>query len=166
MIIRFYYREFSIRERCPQVDIIRLDRTARLEMTMKRHEFVALIFSDVAIYLIAAYSPEDYFSGNWEVHTRVALFANFFAHTAKNSKIKNSPFHARSLVSHSLSFSLLFILVVAHARELVAKNFCSYTFLLCLRYVSTTLRSPSCSLIKEQLKGAPVYHCMKILILY
>lgn len=63
MIIRFYYREFSIRERCPQVDIIRLDRTARLEMTMKRHEFVALIFSDVAIYLIAAYSPEDYFSG-------------------------------------------------------------------------------------------------------
>jgi len=28
-------------------------------MTMKRDEFVALIFSDVTIYLIAAYVPED-----------------------------------------------------------------------------------------------------------
>lgn len=44
-----------------------------------------------------------------------------------NSKF--SPFHARSLVSRSLT---LLTLVVAHARELIVMNFVEYTFLLCL----------------------------------
>lgn len=68
-----------------QVDIIKLDRTARLEMTMKRDELVALIFSNVAIYLIAVYLSEDYFSGNWKCILE-SRFSRIFSHSEKTLK--------------------------------------------------------------------------------
>lgn len=50
-------------------------------------------------------------------------------------------FHSTRVLSSLASFTLL-TLVVAHARKLIVMNFVEYTFLLCLRHVLTTLRSP------------------------
>ena len=103
------------------MDIIRLDRMARLEMMMKRDEFVALIFSDVAIYLIAAYLPEAIISlgktGSAYSSRAFREKKPFRTFVAKGSKIKNSPFHARSLVSHSLSLSLSFSFLSSLVQE-------------------------------------------------
>lgn len=74
-------------------------------------------------------------------------FRRLFAQRELYSKF--SPFHARFLVSHSL---VLLTLVVAHARELIVMNFVEYTFLLCLRYVLTTLRSPPLFADKSMIK--------------
>lgn len=60
---------------------------------------------------------------------------------------KFSPFHTRVL--SSLAPFTLLTLVVAHARKLIVMNFVEYTFLLCLRHVLTTLRSPPPFVDKE-----------------
>lgn len=59
---------------------------------------------------------------------------------AQRELVVNS-LHSTRVLSSLAPFTLL-TLVVAHARKLIVMNFVEYTFLLCLRHVLTTLRSP------------------------
>lgn len=158
------------------MDIVRLDRTAKLETVIKRNKFVALIFSDIAIYLIAAYSLGQtrltrglFFE---EINEAISApssraFRELF-HAAKNSKVKT--LHSTRVLSsltHSLSLSLcLFHSCHRSCERARREEFCStlsyFVYDTCRRPFALPSRSP----IKEIIKRRSRISRMEIPILY